>query len=210
MSELLKHYEEVVGKGSTELPGGQTVHNSDLKDFRNKPAAAKRAHAYQLRLQGKTVRWIAALYDVDAGTVYKWLKQCTEEYLSSFETNSGAEVVADNLAFLDELEAICLAEISAAGKEPEFDTKTGTFKTKTSPDASKEKNTWVQTLLKVRDSKIKIQAQVGIMPSEADGLYRKVDENKVDKIAEIAKANERTEEELKKDVEDLFKGLETL
>ena len=156
---------------------------------------------FDLKMRGIPVSAIAKSYGVDPSTVYRLLKEYTEEYRQRIEQEPAANLLADSLAFLDNIETTCLFEASQATDEKEMvvDPTTGlmTPKAGKSKTGKQNKLKFIQTAMKAREMRINLMLETGLVPKEPEKMYLKLktDDKELEKTG-----LERSDEEIKNDI----------
>jgi len=155
-------------------------------------------HAFDMKMRGLSNVTIANELEVDRGTVARYLKEHTERFRESFEGVHAADLIAENIAWLDEIERVCLYEIANMGDDELIDMDTGTVTRRKSSIAT-DKNQWVKSLLKAREMKTKLLMDTGVIPKVAERLYHKLVDSRVDEAADGVEM--RTREQIIADIE---------
>lgn len=167
----------------------------------------RRARVWQLRIRGLTTTAISKILGIHVSTVYADLKaigrQCCEELLKV----DPVELVAGNIHWLDELERIALFEIHQATthKEKVIDNETGETKDVEIQDPNKSR--FYMAALQARKMKIDLLVTTGIIPRERASLFEALEGSK---SAEQESVAERTDDEIRADIDHLIKHGRTL
>jgi len=176
------------------------------RKLRSESDDKKRAQAWLWRRQGIGVTAIAGMYGVDESTVYRWLNQYVEEHRTRLEQQPAANLIQDSILFYQHLEDLCLHEVTHMdGDGAEVDLETGRVKRTGDNTRKGLKMKFIQTAAKVRDSRIKLMIETGILPREPEKVYHKLEEAKrVDgEVVDDTKA--KTKEDLKERLKQLVK-----
>jgi hypothetical protein len=158
-----------------------------------------------LKMAGIPVTAIAKSLGVSVGTVYSDLKHHYNEYRQRLDQEPAVNIISESLAFLDSVEETCLFEANQSdslGEKKEFDPKTGEVKPVKRVTNTKGKLAWMQCAMKVRDMKLNLMLETGIIPREPDKIYHAL---KDDLVVEEDKSLDRTEDEIKKQIVELIK-----
>lgn len=198
--EILKELEEAPVK-----PAHESAEEKVAREFRGLAEEDKWARAYEMKLQGFAPSAIAKVFDVDQSTIYRWMRKHHERYRRALEQEPAANLLAEHLQFLDHIEEVCLHEATMLkSDEAVIDPDTGTVTRGKNVNVGGLKTKWIQTALKARQMKIETMTSSGILPKEAEGIYKKMeDEKRVDKVEESS-APTRSKEEIAENIARLL------
>lgn len=120
--------------------------------------ADKPVKAYRLKMQGFTVELIAKNMGVCQRTVYRWLKEHSEEYVAQLQAQPAINVLAEHIAALEEMERLALQDYRRA---------TG----------NRDRHSFLKAAGSFRQQIIDLQVKVGVMPSSASRLHVSVQDS---------------------------------
>jgi len=159
-----------------------------------------RAHrAFELKMRGMPITTIAEMLGVNRSTIHSDLRTHTEMFRESFEGVPAANIIAEGVAFLDEIEMVCLREISGPQDDEIVDLATNTV-TKRKSGNDSDRNQWVKSLLKAREMKTKLLMDTGVIPKVPERLWHKLTDSRVDDKADDR--DTRTREQIIDDIQD--------
>ena len=163
-----------------------------MTELRAMPIEERRQKAYELRLSGRTLREIAELFGVTQGTVSTWITKYNKTLQEAAQDSTFLGLYVDNITFLEAYEKIAVT--MAQGEE--------------GSKSERDRISWLQLALKTRQTMIDMQAKVGVLPTDPNGLFGKLENPQA--AAETKRQDERTDEEIKGDIDKLFKHGRTL
>ncbi len=142
------------------------------------PDAEKHRQAWQFKMNGLTIPNIAKVFGVDVRTVYRWFSVMKAEWVSQMEIEPSVNHFAGEIMHLEEMEALCLYEASQIGNDSKkFDVTIGAVveSPNKAVDAANKRG-WVKEAGVFRMARIKLMLDTGVLPKEADRLYRTMEE----------------------------------
>lgn len=161
------------------------------------------ARCHELRMRGVPVTAIARSFEVSPRAIYKWLQHGIEQFRSRLEQQPAADLLSEQLQFLDSMEEMCLFEASQADVDDsaEIDPATGKVTRKLNPTRAGLKLKYMQAAMSARAEKIKLLTTVGVLPKEPERIYHSMaDEKRDGDTATETKGRERSAEEIKNSI----------
>lgn len=116
----------------------------------------RREQVYSLSLRGAKKAALARMYDVHVNTITRDLKAMKKRLRSDTVTADAWTEIAESLKFLDEIEKLALYEF---------------YQNKSNPSA---KQKFLETCIKAREAKVRLQLNVGHIPKVADKVQEDI------------------------------------
>lgn len=138
----------------------------------------KHRQAWQFKMNGVPMQSIAKIFGVDARTVYRWFSVMKADWVSQMEIEPSVNHFAGEIMHLEELESLCLYEASQIGNDSKkFDVTLGAVVDSPNKaiDAANKRG-WIKEAGVFRMARIKLMLETGVIPREADRLYRTMEE----------------------------------
>ncbi len=127
------------------------------------------------KMRGISVEQIGAHLGVSKDTVYRDIKKYVSEYREHLETDSPANMIAEQMQFLQNMEDMCLFEANQTDANDELiDSTTGQIVRRPSKCIGKnnERVSLLMTALKARDMRMKLLLETGLIPKDLAGMYK--------------------------------------
>src|SRR3990172_10216124 len=101
IAELFESLDDTSG---TALVKAEAVDPSEIIDSPGSELAAmsiaeRGEFCFELRVKGYRVKAIASRYKVDPATIYRWIKEYLSEFGQSFESQTKADILMQELVF---------------------------------------------------------------------------------------------------------------
>lgn len=177
-----------------------------------KPLAAtmsRQDKVWSYKMKGIPVEQIAAHMGICKDTVYADIRRYLEEYRRQFEEQPAINLIAEQMQFLDNMEAMCLHEANQAEVDDEMiDAATGRIikRKSISKNGDRDKVSFLMTALKARDMKQKLLVETGLIPTDMQNMYKSLQEQATPEDTDIRKdVNARTPEEIMESIATLVK-----
>ena len=173
-------------------------------ELRSLPKEAKKAKVLQMQMAGIPIPNIATTFEVTPQTIRIWLSKCASEYRQTFEQETGANILAESLQWLENIEQICLYEIDQTS-ESEIDPDTGEVIVKKMNYSKGIRHKFVLAAMKARAMKIDLLLQTGVLPKEPERIYHTMANEKIeDAEAMSAEESGKSKEDLIREVMQLL------
>jgi hypothetical protein len=137
-----------------------TERESIERSFEAMPLDERREKVWQMKLQGVSVLTIAKVFKVSAQTIRNDLSAMSREYRKNIEQTDAVDIIADSLLFYSKLEEFALYELADC---------------KSDPQRSREAHRFLQSVIAIRERKVRLMVETGIIPREPERLYAKVE-----------------------------------
>ena len=198
------------GVATAPPPSASNVQpNVPIRAFKDLTLEERWEKAYQLRLEGISVLEIARSFGVTKPTVYKWLAKATERQRNLMELLPAADYVADSLQMFSHLEQICISEIQRCRSQGlEVDPNTGDVirVSASDPKVSETISRFVEIAANTRQKATNLMHKTGILPTAKSGSLYHNWRGESPTVSNSSQPDiERSEEELRADVEKLLK-----
>jgi len=151
---------------------------------------ARHREAYRLHRAGQTMSQIAHAFGVSERTIYRWIESYEDQYRGSIEGKPVLNLIAEELAKLDDLEREGMRE-AAATKFPT------------------QRRGYLLIALKAMTARHALLLEVGILPREPTKIYGALQELKP-LVAESGADHTRTEEQIRDDILALLQSSRTV
>ena len=148
---------------------------------------------YGLRIKGFKVDQLAKRYKVDRSTIYRWIKDYMQAFRDDFEQQTKADILTEELVFLEHLQEVSLYEMQRA----DYDEPTGA-KT-SSVDSKMVKLNFLKAVLQIRQTRQNLLLNIGILPKQPERIYHKMADEKRDEDKEAGRA-EKSPDEMKANI----------
>lgn len=161
--------------------------------------------AMALKLRGIPAKNIAIALKVSQPTIYNWINEYIEKYKEDIEKRSGANLLSETMLYWDNLERLCLYEISQLGEGTSvYDTGLKKM-VKIDQGGSKIlKLKFILAAAQCRKEKSNLMLQTGILPKEPEKIYHRMEEEKrVDEKIPID-VSERSKKEIANNIVKLL------
>lgn len=163
--------------------------------------------AFALKMRGFTVADIARVLKVNRSTIDRDLSAYTNQFRESLEQEPAANIIAESVLWLDDIERMCLFEAQQSGDDTRIDPEDGTATVIKSGD-SVTKNRWVISAMKAREMKTKLLSDTGVIPKDPDRIYHRIVESKI--VEDGSDTDDRDPSEMAKDILRLVENTKTL
>jgi transposase-like protein len=125
------------------------------------------------RTKGIGVTTIAKTFKVSRRTIYTWLAKAREHYIANLEESTYLELITDHDMQLEDLENKALAELDrVTSPEYGFDELMQVHKKKTG--STKQIADLLRTVLAIRQQRINLQMNCGLIPKVAEKLHHTI------------------------------------
>jgi len=189
-TELIKA--DLIDSPSSELAGMSTIERGEF--------------CFEQRIKGFKVKQLSEKYDVDSSTIYRWIKDYLNSFARDFESQTRADVLMEELVFLEHIQEVGLYEIQQA----DFDVvelRSGKL-VKTS-ESRMVKLQFLRLILQIRKMRQDLLVIAGIIPKQAEKIYHKMIDEKAT-AGDARGATERTPEQIKDNIYKLLRECRAL
>ena len=185
--------------------GLSSKEESMASDLRRKSDEEKIAAAFEWKMRGIPIPHISRMFGVNPSTIYRWLSRYAQDYREHLENQPKANIIAESLQFINRLEEVCMYEITQldGGGDAEVDPDTGEVTRTRSNNEVNQKVKWVDTALKCERTRLRLMLDTGVLEKEPEKIYHTL--RGKDEGADKRVEEDRTEEELMSDINDLLK-----
>lgn len=139
----------------------------------------KAAEAYALNMRGMKIKDIAKKFKVDESTIWRWKREYARKFREHFEQSQPADIVAEMLLALKDLEDMSRFEANQLGLDGlTVDKETGEVKRTAVHFKNLElKNRFLQTANKALQDQINLLQQTGVIPKSPERFYGILQDN---------------------------------
>ena len=169
--------------------------NSDTLDVSTLTDEQKIEIALVWRTKGVAVTSIAKIFKVTRRTIYQWLNKAKEHFMSNIEEMTFLELITDHDMQLEHLENVALAELDRI-TEPEYGINSEGEVHKRTRKSVKEISDLMKTVLAIRQQRMQLHLQVGLIPKTPERILHKISGADV----ELHEDYEKSSDELKLDL----------
>jgi hypothetical protein len=172
-------------------------------------AMSRADKVWSFRMRGVPVEQIAAHMGICKDTVYEDIRRYLEDYRRQIEEQPPINLIAEQMQFLDNMEAMCLHEANQTDVEDEMiDAATGRIIRRASvkKNGDKDKVSYLLTALKARDMKQKLLVETGLIPKDMQNMYKSLREQATPEDTDLRKdVNARSREDIMESIANLVK-----
>lgn len=211
MADILETIKKIEARRSAELIERtadikeEEVYIDEIKEARRLsalPEDEKCQKVMELRRRGLGISTIGKMVGVSPNQVTKWINQHIENKRTQIESQPAANILVENLDFLSHMEDLVLYELNMVRDGTIIiDKETGEISKK--PVNVQAKSAFIKLALKVREMKMDLEVQTGVLPKQPERIYHTMESNK--EQDSLRPDLDRSEEEIK---ENLLRLLE--
>jgi len=163
----------------------------------------KLERVFMLKMRGVPISAIATYIGCDTSTVYRYLQQYNQEYRERLEQEPAANLIAEALTFLADMERSCLQEAHRADfGETKVDSATGEVtRSGGAGENSKNRLQFFRAAMTARGMQLKLLMETGVIPKEPEKIYHTL---RGDTDEPIDTRPERTDDEVRNTVMQLI------
>jgi len=188
------------GNPDPDIPGGPKPLGASM---------SRQDKVWSYRMRGVAVEQIAAHLSISKDTVYADIRRYLEDYRKQIEEQPPVNLIAEQMQFLENMEAMCLHEANQSDVEDEvIDAATGRIIRRGSvgKNGDRDKVSYLMTALKARDMKVKLLVETGLIPKDMQNMYKSLLEQAAPEEDDLRKdVNARTREEIMESIATLVK-----
>ena len=147
-------------------------------------------NAYRMKMRGMQVSAIAKAFGVCERTIHRWFAQHVDEFRESLESQPAANLIARQLAELEEMQQHALTEAANCGSK-------------------RDKVAFLKTALSAKSQIIDLMLSTGVIPKTPEKLYTvMIDEKRV--TGSAGEETVRSTDEIKENIIKLLKNCRSI